>query len=1120
MKKVLLLVLVSMILLFVFTSCDKLPASVTGKLEEIKVQVGLHEHTWADATCTAPKTCTNAACGATEGAALGHSWTAADCEHAKTCSVCNATEGEALGHNFADATCYEPKTCTVCNKTQGIALVHNWVPATCTDPKTCLRCELTEGEALGHDWADATCTKPQTCNNCGETQGEALGHNIIAADCTNPMHCDRCGATGGSPLGHVYTYECDAWCARCGELTNEEAAHKLTHVDAVAPTCFENGNVEYWTCEYCGGCWDNENATGAPLNAKSVIIPASHQDVIHVPAAEGTCVVAGNKEYWYCSVCELVWEDEALTMQSNHKNVKTDYNFNDHKLTCTIGDGAATYTCSVCKHSYTVDTGVIFTGTEENKFTYNSNGDMLLTQKDGIYEVFFNPEKPMPEVDGTTTAEVKDGWSWYNAWGAQHMFWIPSNAANKGVQGFSCANNATGFISFKMQTNVTNPFNVAVAKERNAADWTNWGGSQIEFLSIGGYSEDGIVIKAFGTPLATIPVADGWSEWFQLDIYVQLKSDNTYTMNFYVNGEFCLSAADRDMTIDSFDIRALYINGWTYAAQTGIRLDDVVFAYATEAHNVFDGNGHFVTEPTCTEAGSCSCGYVLPALGHDVTLKCLEDVKCSRCDYVEVATGHDLVVDGTTVSCAKCKNSYNIDNGVNFTGETDFYYAKNGDILLTKTESGIYEAYFNPEKPMPEVDGTSDTEVKDGWSWYHAWGAQHMFWIPSNDKGKGVQGFSCANNSVGLISFKMQTNVTNAFDIAVAKERGAADWSGWGTSQLVFLNVGGYSEDGIVIKAFGTPIATIPVVDGWSEWFQLDVLVQLKSNNTYTFEYYVNGKFCLSAADRTMPIDSGDIRALYISGWTYATQTGLRLDDIVFGSSVGGHYVFDGKDHKVTEGEYFDTCSCGWSSSAVASSVLAAEDVKSATLKTLVAGKIKQCEQSTVVNGEGGTPAYVLAEKDGELVEGLYFSRTTAWGSPSENKQEFTEFRFAVNGEKAGPAATKISFDYKINGTVEKNPGQHVYEGETLVQKGFTFKDLAGNSFVADAYVQIKTPSTHALAGDNYPELSGTDLVLDGEWHTMTYTFDEPLVIIDILLNLYHFQGEMVISNLVITYAE
>ena len=81
--------------------------------------------------------------------------------------------------------------------------------------------------------------------------------------------------------------------------------------------------------------------------------------------------------------------------------------------------------------------------------------------------------------------------------------------------------------------------------------------------------------------------------------------------------------------------------------------------------------------------------------------------------------------------------------------------------------------------------------------------------------------------------------------------------------------------------------------------------------------------------------------------------------------------------------------------------------------------------------------------------------------------------------------------------------------------------DLEGNKFTADAYVQVKTPQNHPLAGDNYPELSGTDLICDGVWHTMTIDFGpDGLEIIDILLNLYHFQGEMVISNLVITYAE
>ncbi len=45
-------------------------------------------------------------CGATEKTTLtapGHSWVDADCDTPKTCSVCSATEGSALGHTNAIA---------------------------------------------------------------------------------------------------------------------------------------------------------------------------------------------------------------------------------------------------------------------------------------------------------------------------------------------------------------------------------------------------------------------------------------------------------------------------------------------------------------------------------------------------------------------------------------------------------------------------------------------------------------------------------------------------------------------------------------------------------------------------------------------------------------------------------------------------------------------------------------------------------------------------------------------------------------------------------------------------------------------------------------------------------
>lgn len=58
----------------------------------------IHGHSWADATCETPKTCT--VCGETEGEALGHSWVDANYQSPKTCSLCGAAEGEALTADF------------------------------------------------------------------------------------------------------------------------------------------------------------------------------------------------------------------------------------------------------------------------------------------------------------------------------------------------------------------------------------------------------------------------------------------------------------------------------------------------------------------------------------------------------------------------------------------------------------------------------------------------------------------------------------------------------------------------------------------------------------------------------------------------------------------------------------------------------------------------------------------------------------------------------------------------------------------------------------------------------------------------------------------------------------
>lgn len=90
-------------------------------------------------------------------------------------------------HRWAEATCTEPRTCTVCGETEGEALGHDWQDATCTAPRTCARCGETEGEALGHTLTGANYQDAAVCTVCGETVGEPLTPDFVTYGITTGM---------------------------------------------------------------------------------------------------------------------------------------------------------------------------------------------------------------------------------------------------------------------------------------------------------------------------------------------------------------------------------------------------------------------------------------------------------------------------------------------------------------------------------------------------------------------------------------------------------------------------------------------------------------------------------------------------------------------------------------------------------------------------------------------------------------------------------------------------------------------------------------------------------------------------------------------------------------------
>ncbi len=177
------------------------------------------------------------------------------------------------------------------------------------------------------------------CYDCEQVwQDEALTQltnikNVVvpATGSENLEHVEAVAATCYTDGNVEYWYcpDCEGFWTNeaCTQLTNSKNiilpmighANKI-HFDAVEPGCHYLGNVEYWFCPDCEGFWTDEALTQV-TNSKSVILPEAGGEVIHVEAKAPTATENGNIEYWYCEECEQVWQDEARTQLTNFKNV-------------------------------------------------------------------------------------------------------------------------------------------------------------------------------------------------------------------------------------------------------------------------------------------------------------------------------------------------------------------------------------------------------------------------------------------------------------------------------------------------------------------------------------------------------------------------------------------------------------------------------------------------------------------------------------------------------------------------------------------------------------------------------------------------------------------------------
>lgn len=126
--------------------------------------------------------------------------------------------------------------------------------------------------------------------------------------------------------------------------------HSLSYVEAVPATCTNAGHEAYYLCSHCGKLFADENAE-TEISDADVTIAALGHEMTHHEAAAATCTEDGNLEYWSCSRCELNFSDAEGTKEIASVAIPAGHDIGWVELvepTASAEGMLAHYECSVC----------------------------------------------------------------------------------------------------------------------------------------------------------------------------------------------------------------------------------------------------------------------------------------------------------------------------------------------------------------------------------------------------------------------------------------------------------------------------------------------------------------------------------------------------------------------------------------------------------------------------------------------------------------------------------------------------------------------------------------------------------------------------------------------------
>lgn len=207
-------------------------------------------------------------------------------------------------------------------------------------------------------------------------------------DCANKLL--YCGEASGYPIVE-------------GKCPADNGEHDMQAHTAVAPTCTEAGNIDYY---YCTKCKTNfSDVAGTKKIEGEVTIPATgHTKEAHA-AEEASCLAAGHSAYVYCTTCKKYFTDDTCATETTYAAI---YGSNEVAAHNFGTDGVCTVCGATKKNLVKGETVELVLGDvgKTNAALKSNTGKMYFSTSENKKPA--NVSKYLSIVDGTVVSLGKE----------------------------------------------------------------------------------------------------------------------------------------------------------------------------------------------------------------------------------------------------------------------------------------------------------------------------------------------------------------------------------------------------------------------------------------------------------------------------------------------------------------------------------------------------------------------------------------------------------------------------------------------------------------------------------------------------------------------------------------